>query len=361
MSVRAAVGGRGGGGGGKGAAKRARNCASCGTRNQANARFCQHCGQAFSGEGTGWANAQTLTVLGAAALSLAALFLLFSSVIGDGEDAGRTAATTARTPPAVAEGEGPPDLSTMSPREAADRLFNRVMAADERGDADEVAQFAPMALAAYERLESLDLDAIYHLGLIRTAEGNAEDAGAAVARLRSAAPQHLLASILEHRLALEAGDTAKAERALERFRTDYDDEIGIDRREYRDHGAQIDLFRQRNGLAEGADDAFRVDQDQTAGRQGEETDRPGDHRAHQPDFSRVAGIHADPPGRPIDGLAKHWHTQNRDREHCADQQIDRKEGQQPDRLSSDKFFDVQFISLGAISPVTRQVGRNPTD
>ena len=42
----------------------------------------------------------------------------------------------------------PPDLSKMTPREAADRLFNRVMSANERGDKDETSWFSPMAIQA---------------------------------------------------------------------------------------------------------------------------------------------------------------------------------------------------------------------
>ncbi|HET6702379.1 MAG TPA: zinc ribbon domain-containing protein, partial [Gemmatimonadaceae bacterium] len=48
------------------------------------------------------------------------------------------------------------DLSTMTPRERADRLFNRVMSYHERGVTDRVAFFADMGIRAYEMLPSLD-------------------------------------------------------------------------------------------------------------------------------------------------------------------------------------------------------------
>ena len=41
-----------------------------------------------------------------------------------------------------------PDLSTMTPRERADRLFNRVMSYHERGMSDSVAFFADMGISA---------------------------------------------------------------------------------------------------------------------------------------------------------------------------------------------------------------------
>jgi tetratricopeptide (TPR) repeat protein len=139
----------------------------------------------------------------------------------------------------------------MTPVEAAIRLFNRVMMADEQGNADEVAQFAPMAIAAYERVENLDLQAVYHIGLISAASGDPEKAWEAVERMRAVVPDHLLASLLEHRLATDESDQAKAEQAIARFKAAYDEEIKVDRAEYQGHQRQIDLFRQTLGAAAG--------------------------------------------------------------------------------------------------------------
>ena len=227
----------------------ATTCASCGERNQAHARFCQACGRSLT-SGGGF-NAQTLTVLATACLTLAVLGALFASVLDFGstsEDASVGTAPAKTTVPA--EGQ-PPDLSTMTPRQAADRLFNRVMMADEQGDRGEVDQFAPMAVAAYDQLENLDLDGVYHVGLIHAATGNIETAWEAVERLRAVVPEHLLASVLEHRLALAEGDQERAERAIEQFKAHYDQEIVIDRLEYRDHQRQIDQFRQQFGAISG--------------------------------------------------------------------------------------------------------------
>ena len=216
-------------------------CPSCGEINKASARFCQGCGRSLVGGG-GWFNAQTLTIIGAAVLTLVALGLLFGSVVGTSPTGDQTANTPARTASSNGNGQ-PPDLSTMTPREAADRLFNRVMIADEQGNTDEVVQFAPMAVAAYDRLDGLDLDGVYHLGLIHAAAGDMESAKGAIEQLRAAVPGHLLASVLEHRLAMKEGDQAKAESAVERFKNHYDQEIIVDRAEYRHHRRQIDLFQ----------------------------------------------------------------------------------------------------------------------
>lgn len=221
--------------------KRPKDCASCGGKIAAGARFCQHCGRSVSGDAAGLLNAQTMTVAGAACLSLVAVGLLFSSVIDDGAPAPTTVSPSRTDSPAPGQ---PPDLSTMTPREAADRLFNRVMMADEQGNDEEVAQFAPMAIAAYDRLNELDLDALYHVGLIHAATEDGEDAFDVVERLRAVVPGHLLAITLEHRLATAANDQVLADRAIERFRAAYEEEIQVDRPEYRDHRRQIDLFRE---------------------------------------------------------------------------------------------------------------------
>ncbi|MEM8948173.1 MAG: hypothetical protein AAGA21_03680 [Pseudomonadota bacterium] len=190
-----------------------------------------------------WLDAQKLTVLGTACLTLVALGLLFASVLDFGSAGNDDRSAEAPERMASAPSGQPPDLSTMTPREAAIRLFNRVMMADEQGNADEVAQFAPMAVAAFNQLESLDLDAFFHLGMIHAAAGDAESALNAAERMQAVVPGHLLASVLEHRVAVDENDQDRAARAIERFETNYDKEIKVDRPEYRHFQRLIDHFR----------------------------------------------------------------------------------------------------------------------
>jgi len=138
---------------------------------------------------------------------------------------------------------GPPDLSTMTPREAADRLFNRVMMASERGNSAEVQQFAPMAVQAYERAGAQDNDARYHVALIHLATGDLKKTRASLDRLRKAVPNHLLGLMLEHELAARRGDKEKADGIFRAFLKAYDSEIAKGRQEYADHGSNIERFR----------------------------------------------------------------------------------------------------------------------
>ncbi|MGH7616212.1 MAG: hypothetical protein ACREPM_03195 [Gemmatimonadaceae bacterium] len=100
----------------------------------------------------------------------------------------------------------------MTPAEAAIRLYNRVMAAHEHGRADTVQMFAPMAIAAYEGLDSLDADARYDLGRIAAVSGNEPLARAQADTILSRQPTHLLGLILAANAAHMRKDAA-AERS----------------------------------------------------------------------------------------------------------------------------------------------------
>jgi predicted Zn-dependent protease len=139
---------------------------------------------------------------------------------------------------------GPPDLSSMTPREAADRLFNRVMTAREQGNSEEALRFAPMALQAYERVGTLDNDARYHLALIHMTQGDTKGARVQIDKLRQSVPRHLLALMLEHELAERSGNKEKAAGVNKAFLAAYDAEIAAGRPEYEDHRGTIDRFRQ---------------------------------------------------------------------------------------------------------------------
>ncbi|MEO7966323.1 MAG: hypothetical protein ABIT38_20670, partial [Gemmatimonadaceae bacterium] len=57
-----------------------------------------------------------------------------------------------------------PDISAMSPRERADKLYDRVMRQAAEGKVDSATFFAGMATQAYELLGPLDNDLKYDYG-----------------------------------------------------------------------------------------------------------------------------------------------------------------------------------------------------
>ena len=137
----------------------------------------------------------------------------------------------------------PVDLSAMTPREAADRLFNRVMAADEQGDTAQVMQFGPMALEAYKLVDLLDADARYHIGLISLLLGDLDKAREQIRNLEAEQPDHLLGLTLAFKVAEKTGDAKAASEARARFAAVYDAQIRSGRPEYEAHGVTIETFR----------------------------------------------------------------------------------------------------------------------
>lgn len=138
-----------------------------------------------------------------------------------GQHFGQSPENTAAAPPpstgaapfAGATGNGQaPDISNMSPAEAAIRLYNRVMGAHERGRADSVQIFAPMAITAYQMLGNLDLDQRYDVGRIAAVSGDQTLARAEADTILSRNPTHLLGLILAANAAHMRKDVA-AERS----------------------------------------------------------------------------------------------------------------------------------------------------
>jgi tetratricopeptide (TPR) repeat protein len=219
-------------------------CPNCG--KPAAGKFCSHCGTALTAE-TAPKRWSTQTVVPWAALGIAILALVVA--LEAWLDRGGQAPAVAPPPVAAlfdsAPGApgAPPDLSKMTPREAADRLFNRVMAASERGDTAEAEQFRPMALQAYEALGSLDDDARYHLGLIDLTAGDIKGARAQLDKIQQSAPNHLLGIMLARDIAKRSGDKVGVTRAYKGFLAVYDSEIAAGREEYQHHWGSIERFR----------------------------------------------------------------------------------------------------------------------
>jgi tetratricopeptide (TPR) repeat protein len=81
----------------------------------------------------------------------------------------------------------------MTPREAADRLFDRVMRSVSAGDSASAQAFLPMAIAAYDRAQPLDHDGLFHLSMLNRAAGNLDAALASAEQVLAAEPNHVLA------------------------------------------------------------------------------------------------------------------------------------------------------------------------
>jgi hypothetical protein len=103
-----------------------------------------------------------------------------------------------------------PDISNLSPRERADRLFDRVMRLSSEGKTDSVKFFAPMALSVYQSLGPLDADLRYDFGRVAEVAGAAEIARAQADSILATDSTHLLGLVLSIRAAQLRGDSAAA-------------------------------------------------------------------------------------------------------------------------------------------------------
>jgi hypothetical protein len=125
------------------------------------------------------------------------------------------------TPVGGAAGAGPGgiDLGSMSPRQAADRLFDRVMREDEAGNEAQAQQFATMAMQAYGMLPpaEIDLDARFHLGLLNLVLDDPDASDREADLMLAVDSQHLLAFALQARAAGLRGDTAAQQAAYTMF------------------------------------------------------------------------------------------------------------------------------------------------
>ena len=139
--------------------------------------------------------------------------------------------------------EAGPGPLTGTPREQADRLFNRIMQEMEAGDSARAAFFLPMALDAYGMAEPLDADGLYHLGLLQLQAGDAGAASDVAARMLRDVPDHLFGHLIAAQAAVMAGDEALARSHYQNLLNAYAAESGQQRREYLDHSRILPDYR----------------------------------------------------------------------------------------------------------------------
>ncbi len=130
----------------------------------------------------------------------------------------------------------------MTPREQADRLFDRIMREHEAGNADQVTFFTPMAIQAYESLGSLDADARYHIGLIQAITGDDGGALAQADSLEAETTGHLFAYMLRAGAYQAQGEDAAVNDTYRSFLEQYDAEMAAERPEYNAHARTIAAF-----------------------------------------------------------------------------------------------------------------------
>ncbi len=215
-------------------------CSSCGTARDPDDRFCRQCGASFVATGKKNGPLRGLTGLRAFGLAVIALAALYALIYYGGGGSGESPVPAQRIQinevGAPGIGVGAP-LAT--PLQTADQLFNDAMTAYETGDSVTARQFIPMALMAYQRLDSLSLDARYHVALLSLAAGRPQDALAQTDTMLARVPNHLLALSAAAQAQDVMGRTKRAIDLYRRFLDAYTPDVAASRSEYIDHGRAL--------------------------------------------------------------------------------------------------------------------------
>ena len=229
-----------------GAAMSARSCKQCGSSVAATAAFCNQCGAKAPGaggapaprasgggqggrggkgggasrRGQGAKPAQDVTRAAVAAESIVgagpwwvAGVAMFGLILVVGWS--MVSREGPSVPPGMEGGSANPnaagttDITQMSPREAADRLFDRIMRTVSAGDTAGALGFAPMAIQAFEVAEPLDLDGLFHLAMIQQLS-DPEGALVTARRILESEADHILGLGVAGESAAALGDEAAA-------------------------------------------------------------------------------------------------------------------------------------------------------
>jgi hypothetical protein len=183
------------------------------------------------------------------AIAASVLVVLAAFVAGQ-QFAAPRAATEGSVPveaPFAGGGTRAPDISRMTPEEAANRLFDRVMRYASEGKPDSAAMFAPMAILAYERIGPLDAHARYDIGTISAVIGDLPAATAQADTVLKAQPNHLLGLLLAMRAAELKKDAAAVGRFRARFVAAQQAERAKALPEYADHQSEIEEALKKSG------------------------------------------------------------------------------------------------------------------
>lgn len=163
---------------------------------------------------------------------------------GDGAAANPAAGRTAGAPRGAAGSGAMPsaeELAAMSPREAADRLFDRTMQLHQAGDTARARFFADMGVQAYGRVPpaSMDADARLHLGLLHLTSGDPSAAQRQAETILAEAPSHPYGLFLALRAAERRGDIAAASAYRDTLRRAVEDEA-VAPEAWMAHGAAVE-------------------------------------------------------------------------------------------------------------------------
>lgn len=220
-------------------------CPSCGADVPAGAGFCTVCGEPVAAEAASGGMASKAPWLIAALSIVVVAVLVVVFLPGGTQTSARPAGSQPLTGSAPGTGMGAGGMGGLSSdmRTNADRLFNRIMMAAEQGNEAEVAQFMPMAIQAYEMVDALDNDGLFHLALLHLTNEAYDEAQQAAGRILADNPDHLLGLAVAAQAAEATGATDEAAGYWNHYLDVYDTEAGKPLPAYVDHQPILTEYR----------------------------------------------------------------------------------------------------------------------
>jgi hypothetical protein len=227
-------------------------CAACATILTPGAKFCHRCGNAAGAPGTHSGGGSTTLPWAIAGTALVAFIALLAGqrfrstppvdaaqAQAQAQGAPQGGDAEGPAPDGAAQGARAPDISSMTPRERADRLFDRIMRLDTEGKKDSVLFFSPMAIAAYQMIPNPDADARFDMGRIAEVAGALPAAKIEADSILASAPTHLLGLVLAMQVARASGDSSGAAAYRTKLRAAQKSELAKKLPEYDRHRADI--------------------------------------------------------------------------------------------------------------------------
>ena len=135
------------------------------------------------------------------------------------------------------------DIASMTPRERADRLFDRVMRELSAGDTAQALAFVPMALDAHALVDEMDADLHYHVAMLRLLAGEPERTRAHADTILSAEATHLFGLHAAGRAHQVMGEEREAAEFYRRLLDGYEEEFALGRPEYQAHAPALPYMR----------------------------------------------------------------------------------------------------------------------
>lgn len=222
-------------------------CGACGAKLKPGAIYCSECGAATGERAAKPASSRLPWILSFAALAVFSVAIAMLVQRQSNPRVGEmtlTGGVPGQPAPGASAGGMPTmeELAAMSPREAADRLFERAMST-HAGNEEQGTLFNQMARQAYDMVPAPERDADYHfhVGLLQLVAGDSIGARASTETILGAEADNLLGLVLGARVADFRGDAPTAAAMRDRVREVVEAAGGIPNRpEYEAHGPLID-------------------------------------------------------------------------------------------------------------------------